>query len=91
MPIKHFTSYLCGWVLIATLFYMGSIMSSRYVQKSITLNLKFQRYPSPFAVGIDNAVRVVYHGDTEYGYPNGIPASGGRVISSLKDSVMKLS
>lgn len=34
----------------------------------------------PFAVGVENAVRVVYHGDTEYGYPNGIPASGGKVI-----------
>lgn len=34
----------------------------------------------PFAVGVENVVRVVYHGDTEYGYPNGIPASGGKVI-----------
>lgn len=34
----------------------------------------------PFAVGVENAVRVVYHGDTEHGYPNGIPASGGKVI-----------
>lgn len=38
----------------------------------------------PFAVGVDNAVRVVYLGDTEYGYPNGIPASGGKVIEITK-------
>lgn len=38
----------------------------------------------PFAVGVDNSVRVVYHGDTEYGYPNGIPASEGKVIEITK-------
>lgn len=44
----------------------------------------------PFAVGVDNAVRVVYHGNTEYGYPNGIPASGGKVIEiteGFKDEI----
>ena len=38
----------------------------------------------PFAVGVDNSVRVVYHGDTEYGYPNGISASEGKVIEITK-------
>ena len=38
----------------------------------------------PFAVGVDNSVRVVYHGDTEHGYPNGIPASEGKVIEITK-------
>ena len=38
----------------------------------------------PFAVGVDNSVRVVYHGDTEYGYPNGIQASEGKVIEITK-------
>lgn len=27
---------------------------------------------------------VIYHGDTEYGYPNGIPASEGKVIEITK-------
>lgn len=44
----------------------------------------------PFAVGVENAVGVVYHGNTEYGYPNGIPASGGKVIEiteGFKDEI----
>ncbi|MDE6523466.1 MAG: hypothetical protein K2L17_11655 [Muribaculaceae bacterium] len=39
----------------------------------------------PFAVGVDNAVRVVYHGDSEWGYPNGIPASEGKIIKITND------
>lgn len=34
----------------------------------------------PCGVGVDNAVRVVYHGDESIGYPSGIPASGGKII-----------
>ena len=44
----------------------------------------------PFAVGVENSVRVVYHGNTEYGYPDGIPASGGKVIEmteGFKDEI----
>ncbi|MDE6369008.1 MAG: hypothetical protein K2K94_07205 [Muribaculaceae bacterium] len=34
----------------------------------------------PLAIGVENAIRVVYHGDATTGYPNGIPASEGKVL-----------
>lgn len=35
---------------------------------------------SPFAVGVDNTVRVVYLGDETIGYPNGIPSGEKKTI-----------
>ncbi len=35
----------------------------------------------PLAIGVENAVRVVYQGDDSIGYLNGIPASEGKVVN----------
>jgi len=34
----------------------------------------------PFAIGVENTIRVVYLGDETIGYPNGIPASESKVL-----------
>lgn len=36
--------------------------------------------PITCALGLENTIRLVYHGDTSYGYPNGIPASESKSI-----------
>ncbi|MDE5555345.1 MAG: hypothetical protein K2J10_09220 [Muribaculaceae bacterium] len=39
----------------------------------------------PLAIGVENAIRVVYHGGATTGYPNGIPASDGKILKVTDD------
>lgn len=34
----------------------------------------------PCAIGLENKIRLVYHGDESIGYPNGIPASEAKIV-----------